>query len=166
MKKVKKIIIIIILCLLCGLVGYFGTLTLDKMKNKGTVNITVTFDDNESFILENTNKLTKEDALKEWPYIINIENTGDAKGLYQIIIKDIDSNIERENLEYSLYLNDNEVSSSKLSDIKENILYTHEINGNTKQEYKLYIWVNDEFEEAKYEYKLEFNTIKAGGPGF
>lgn len=166
----KKIIGVILLCALIGVGTYFGTLYLDKLKNKGDVNVTVTFDDTETFKLETIKKMNKEEALKEWPYIMNVENTGEAKGLYQIIITDIEtSTIPRDKLEYVLKLDDEEVTSGSLKDVKGNILYTGEIEGNTKQNYKLYIWVIVDafnYEEDNYEYKLEFNTIKAGGPGF
>ena len=164
----KRIIGVILLCAIIGVVSYFGTLYLDKLKKGGDVNVTVTFDDTETFTIENIDKMDKEKALKEWPYIMNVENTGSGKGIYQIIITDMEkSTINREKLDYSLYLNDKEVTSGKLIDIKDNILYTGEIEGNTKQEYKLYVWVISEVDkEAVYEYKLEFNTIKSGGPGF
>lgn len=164
----KRIIGVIFLCAIIGVGAYFGTLYMDKLRKGGEVNVTVTFDDTETFTLETIKKMNKESALKEWPYIMNVENTGSGKGLYQIIITDEEkSTIKRESLEYSLYLDDKEVTSGKLKDIKDNILYTGEIEGNTKQTYKLYIWVIDEVkEDAIYEYKLEFNTIKSGGPGF
>ena len=112
--------------------------------------------------------MDKEKALKEWPYMIEVDNTGSGKGLYQIIITDVEtSTIKRDKLDYVLCLDDKEVSSGKLKDVKDNILYTGEILGKTKQKYKLYIWVTDEVDkEDNYEYKLEFNTIKTGGPGF
>ena len=164
----KRIIGVIFLCVVIGVGAYFGTLYLDKLKQGGDVNVTVTFDDTETFTLETIKKMDKQSALKEWPYIVNIENTGSGKGLYQIIITDEKkSTIDRDFLEYSLYLDDEEVTSGKMKDIKDNILYTGEIKGNTKQTYKLYIWVIEEVEkDSIYEYKLEFNTIKAGGPGF
>ena len=100
---------------------------------------------------------------------MHVENTGSNKGLYQIIIKDMKENtIKRDVLEYSLYLDDKEVKTGKLKDLKENILYTYEVNANTKQDYKLYIWANEEenVENPVYEYKLSFSVIKTGGPGF
>ncbi len=164
----KKIIGVILLCILFGVGAYYGTLYLDSLKKTGSVNVTVTFDDTETFKIESIVKMDKETALKEWPYIMEVENSGTGKGLYQIIITDVlTSTIKRDVLDYSLYLEDKEVVSGKLKDIKDNILYTGEIEGKTKQKYKLYIWVTSEVEkEANYEYKLEFNTIKAGGPGF
>ena len=164
----KKIIGVILLCLIVGVGSYFGTLYLDNLKKGGDVNLTVTFDDTKTFTLESIKKMNKEEALKEWPYIMELNNTGSGKGLYQIIITDIDkSTIERSKLDYALYQDEKEVISGKMKDIKNNILYTGEINGKTKQKYKLYIWVTEEVEkESIYEYKLEFNTIKSGGPGF
>ena len=164
----KRIIGVILLCGIIGVVAYFGTLYLDKLKKGGEVNLTVTFDDTESYIIPSVKKMTKEEALKEWPYIMEVDNSGSGKGLYQLIITDVDtSTIKRDNLEYILELDDKEVSSGKLSAIKDNILYTGEIEGNTKQKFKLFIWVVSEVDEKDtYEYKLEFNTIKTGGPGF
>ena len=164
----KKIIGVILLCIVFGVGAYYGTLYLDSLKKTGSVNVTVTFDDTETFKIESIEKMDKEKALKEWPYIMEVENSGSGKGLYQIIITDVlTSTIKRDTLDYSLYLEDKEVVSGKLKDIKDNILYTGEIEGKTKQKYKLYVWVTSEVEkESNYEYKLEFNTIKAGGPGF
>ena len=164
----KKIIGVILLCLIVGVVAYFGTLLLDNIRRGGDVNVTVTFDDTKTFKLETISKMDKEKALKEWPYMIEVDNTGSGKGLYQIIITDVEtSTIKRDKLDYVLCLDDKEVSSGKLKDVKDNILYTGEILGKTKQKYKLYIWVTDEVDkEDNYEYKLEFNTIKTGGPGF
>ena len=164
----KKIIGVIFLCLVIGVGTYFGTLYLDKLRKGGEVKVTVTFDDTETYIIPSIEKMDKETALKEWPYIMEVDNTGKGKGLYQIIITDGDEcTIKRDNLEYLLLLDDVEVSTGKLGDIKNNVLYTGEIEGNTKQKYKLYIWVFKEVDkEAKYEYKLGFNTIRSGGPGF
>lgn len=164
----KKIIGVIFLCLIVGVGAYFGTLYLDKLRKGGEVNVTVTFDDTETYVIPSVIKMDKEKALEEWPYMMEVENTGNGKGLYQILITDGDEvTIKRDSLEYLLLLDDKEVSSGKLGDIKDNVLYTGEIEGKTKQKYKLYIWVFREVDkEAKYEYKLEFNTIKSGGPGF
>lgn len=176
-KNVRKMIVItlitIVLCAIFGIATYYITLGIDKARKGGEVNVTVTFDDTESYVIPTTKKLTEEEALEEWPYIFKVENTGNAKGLYQIHIKDLeDSNISRDVLEYKLYKDDVKVSFGKLADLKEDLLYTYEIEGDTKQEYKLYIWVVEEeekekdSEEPKYEYKLEFTVIKDGGPGF
>ena len=164
----KRIIGVILLCGIIGVGAYFGTLYLDKLKKGGEVNLTVTFDDTETYVIPSVKKMKKEEALEEWPYIMELDNTGSGKGLYQLIITDIDkSTLKRDVLEYALYLEDKEIKSGKLSDIKDNILYTGEIEGKTKQKYKLYIWVTSEVDEKSvYEYKLEFNTIKTGGPGF
>ena len=164
----KKIIGVILLCLVMGVVAYYGTLYIDNLRKGGDVNVTVTFDDTETYVIPSIEKMNKEKALKEWPYMMDVENTGSGKGLYQIIITDKEtSTIKRDKLDYLLYLDDKEIKSGKLKDVKDNILYTGEINGKTKQRYKLYIWVNSEVEkESVYEYKLEFNTIKSGGPGF
>jgi len=182
-KKIIKIMVIFLLCIGCGFGAYFITYKIDASKKDGDVRLTVTFDDTETYIIPNITKMDEEEAMKEWPYIINLENKGTGKGLYQILIKDAkESTIEREYLSYALFLGDKKIASDELKNIKDNILYTYEIDGKTKQKYELYIWVSKDFpleevkeegeeipeekKETKYEYSLEFNTIKAGGPGF
>ena len=168
MKKGKLIIIGVILGLLSGVFGYFGTLYLDKLRKGGEVNVSVTFEDNEEFTIENNKKLTKEEGLKEWPYIFHVENKGDAKGLYQIkIIDSHDNTIERDDLAYAFMMDETEIKSGNLKDLSNDILYNGEINGNTKQDFKLYIWSNKDYEkEDIYKYKLDIVVIKTGGPGF
>ena len=169
-RMIKKVMITIILCIICGIGSYFGTLFLDNLRKGGNVSMKVTFDDTKSYVIPSVKKMTKDEALKEWPYMMDVHNEGNAKGLYQIIIKEKEkSNIQKDVLSYTLFLDDKEVSEGKVSDIKNNVLYTYEIDGGKKQRYKLYIWVNDDIddsEEKVYEYELTFNTIKAGGPGF
>ena len=167
-KKILRIIIVLILCAGSFIVSYYGTRYLDSLKNKGNASVTVTFDDTETYTIPSIKKMDKEEALKEWPYMMNVENKGSAKALYQIIIHDIEkSTIKRKSLDYALYLDEKLIQEGNLDSIKDNILYTYEIAGKKEQKYKLYIWSNEDLnEENIYEYYLEFNTIKAGGPGF
>ena len=167
MKKGKVIIVTILLCVLSGILAYFISLKIDMLRKGGNVDIKVVFDDTETYIIPSVKKLTKEEALKEWPYKLKINNSGSAKGLYQILIEDISNSIPRDDLEYALFQDEKEVQSGSLSKIKDNILYTYEIDGGKEQKYDLYIWcTNDHKDEDKYEYKLTFNVIKDGGPGF
>lgn len=174
-KKEKKrkntvsiIVVTILLCVISGIVTYYGTLAIDKARKGGEVAITVTFDDSETYRIPSISKMTKEEVGKEWPYIFKVENSGNAKGLYQLIIKDVsESNIKREDLDYALYLDEKMVKEGHLNDIKNDILYEYFIDKETIQEYKLYIWANKEQkEDSVYEYKLDFTVIKEGGPGF
>lgn len=166
-SKIKFIIISIILCLLSGVLAYFITLKIDMIRKGGNVDIKVTFDDTETYVIPSTKKMTKEEALKEWPYKLEVLNNGNAKGLYQIIITDVSDSIKREDLDYVLMLDEKEVSSGTLSNIKNNVLYTYEIDKNSKQKYDLYIWCTEnQDEKSTFEYKLTFNAIKDGGPGF
>lgn len=167
-KKVLNIISTIVLCIVLGIVAYFGSLAYDKAKKGGDVKVIVTFDDTETYVIPSTKKMTKEEALLEWPYIMEVKNEGNAKGLYQIKISDTEKSlISRKDLDYVLLLDDKEVTSGNLDTLKNDILYTYEIEGNQTQKYKLYIWSNALVdEEALYEYKLNFIVIKTGGPGF
>lgn len=189
MNIVLKIFIVIVLCCLCGVGTYFLTYHLDKAKKGGDVKLTVTFDDTTTYVIPSLNIMERDEALNEWPYIMHLSNKGTGTGLYQMIIKDAeDSTIKRECLSYVLYLSDEVVAEGKLKDIKDDVLYTYQIEGKQEQEYSLYIWVSSEIKEkekeenkeatgdseekeeepkeTKYEYKIEFNTIKTGGPGF
>ena len=167
-KKVKLIIITIILCIVTFIMGYYVTLTIDNAKIGDNVNIKVTYEDTDKASILSIKKMTKDEALKEWPYIFHIENTGSDKGLFQIIIKGEDSNnINDSDLEYILEESEKEVSSGNLSSIKNNILYEGKIDGIEKKEYKLYIYSNKDLEDdSVFEYTLKFNVIKMGGPGF
>ena len=167
MKKIKIILLTIVLCLLSGAIAYYVTLQIDKYRKGGNVDVKVTFDDTETYVIPSIQKMSKEEALKEWPYKVTVVNSGNAKGLYQIIIEDVSNSIQRDDLDYALFIDEKEVSSGNLKKIKDNILYTYEISANETQKYDLYIWcVKDQKEESKYEYKLTFNVIKDGGPGF
>lgn len=169
MNKVWKIIILILCALLVGVGAYFGTYYLDMLRKGGNVDIKVTFDDTKTYVIPVNTKLSREDALKEWPYIFKIENNGNAKGLYQIIIEDIEnSTIYRKDLDYVLILDDTEIVSGNLDKLDNNILYTSSIDGNKIQNYKLYIWSNSEETKSEdiYEYQIKLNAIKDGGPGF
>ncbi len=166
MKKVKLIIITLILCIVAFLIGYYVRLSLDKWKGGEDVNVKVVYEDSEIFTIPSIKKMSKKEALEEWPFIVHIENTGKDKGLYQIIIKAEDKSISTDNLEYVLMENDKEIKSDSLKNIKNDILLESEINGKEKKEYKLYIYSNKDYEEGNFSYKLTFNVIKSGGPGF
>ena len=163
----KKVLITIVLCIVFGVIGYFGTLKLDELRKDGDVSLNVVFEDNKEYEIPSIKVMKKEEALKEWPYIIHLDNKGKGTGLYQIILSEQENSIQRDNLDYVLLCDDKEVASGHLNEIKNNVLYQGEIKGETKKDYKLYIWVIKEVEEnSKFVYQLEFNTIKAGGPGF
>lgn len=153
MKKVGKIIGIIFLCGFSLVLGYFVTKYLDKNLYLDT-NILVTFEDTKEFNLESNSVLKKEDAIKEYPNKFKVENKSLKKVKYDIILKEIDSNVDKENLEYVLYEGDKEVASGSIKDIKD-ILYSSNLGMKKSIEYKLYIYLTKEKEEASYKYSLE-----------
>lgn len=165
--KIGKIIGIILFTLVIIGLSYFVTYEVDNyLKKQKNVNIEVTFDDTEFYTIPYTKKSDKETMLKEWPYMFTIKSSGNAKGLYQIIIKDkVINNIKRENLEYVLILDEKEVKTGLLSDISNNVLYESSIK-NSSQRYKLYIWNKDDIEKCEYSYQITINAIYEGGPGF
>ncbi len=156
--KFLKTIFKLIIFILFGVLVYYLSFNLSK-KYINDVNLQLTYDDTDTFTLENVNKLSKEDALKEWPYIFNIKNKSKRDSDYYLTIKDVSGNIKRDKLSYVIYVNDKKQTEGKLSDIKDNILVKNHIKGNDNQEYKLYIYVSSDLdtkiEELSYEYKIE-----------
>ncbi len=157
MKVLRAIIKLIIIGAFGFLVGFVSY----KISNKlvGNVDIKITFDDSKTFTLENVNKISKEEALKNWPYIFKLENTSSREADYQLIISDVSGNIKRNSLSYVLVRDDQELDSGKLDTIKDNILYQGHVDGKQVQNYKLYVYVNktldEKIEELSYEYKIE-----------
>lgn len=172
MKRIKigKVILIIFLSLVIVGISYVGSFYIDKLyKYNGNAKIKVVFDDTETYKIPNVLVSDKEKALSSWPYMFTITNEGNRKGLYQLIIKDIDtSTISRDKLDYVLVLDDKEIQEGSLSDIENDILYTYEIKKNTSQRYKIYIWSKSEDTKNDdiYEYQITLNAIEDFGPGF
>ena len=172
MKRIKigKVILIIVLSLVIIGISYVGSFYIDKLyKYNGNAEIKVVFDDTKTYQIPNVLKSDKEKALTTWPYMFTVTNDGNRKGLYQIIIKDVEtSTISRHKLNYLLVLDDKEIKEGSLSNLENDILYTYEIKKDTSQRYKIYIW--SESEETKeddiYEYQILLNAIEDFGPGF
>ena len=159
MKKWIKRIGLILLLIAVGALLAFGSYYFSKKYVKNT-NVKITFEDNESFTLEDITELSEEEALKLWPYIFHMENEGNRKANFKLIISDVDGDIKRESLDYYLMRDDKKVASGHLSDIKDNVLYKGETDKKEKNDYKLYIWVTKKDAGEKYEYniKLEFDN--------
>ena len=158
MKKrllIGKIIGTIGIMLFAMGISYVITYQLEKSLYEN-IDLLVTFEDNEYFSLENTNKLLKDEAIKTYPYIFTIENKGKSRALYEIKIKDEEfKNLERSNLDYVVLLNDKEVLSGSLSSVENNTLYKTSIEKKKTDTYKVYIYLNKEIEEASYKYSLD-----------
>ena len=159
MKKWIKRIGLIILLLAIGALLAFGSYYISKKYVKDT-NIKITFEDSESFILEDVTELSEEEALKLWPYIFHMENEGNRNAKFKLVITDKDGDIKRENLDYYLMRDDKKVASGHLSELSNNIIYKGEIDKKEKNDYKLYIWVTKKDAGEKYEYSinLEFDN--------
>ena len=159
MKKWIKRIGLILLLIAVGALLAFGSYYYSKKYVKNT-NIKITFEDNESFTLEDVTELSEEEALKLWPYIFHMENEGNRKAKFKLIITDIDDDIKRESLDYYLMRDDKKVASGHLSELTDNVLYKGETDKKEKNDYKLYIWVTKKDAGEKYEYniKLEFDN--------
>ena len=155
-NKVGKIILFIGICLFMTSLGYVVTKYLDKNLYLNT-NLLVTFEDYKEFNLENTDVLTKDEAILEYPNKFIIENRSLKNVNYSIKLIEIDSNIENDKLNYILYKNDKEIKSGLLSEI-DDILYQTDISIKKKDYYKLYIYLNEKEEEPKYTYKLEVTS--------
>lgn len=138
-------------------ISYIFTFYLEK-NNFQDVNLLVTFEDTEVFSLENLKKLEKEAALETYPYIFQIENKGKSSVDYEIKIIDKEiTNLERKQLNYVLYLNNEEIKSGNLGELKDNLLYNTKINKKKTDIYKLYIYLNEDLEDITYKYQLQVN---------
>lgn len=136
-------------------ISYLITYQLEKT-NYQDIKIIVTFEDTKTFKLENTNKLTKEEALKTYPYIFKVLNEG-KKTKYDITINI--NNQAKENLNYLLYEDLKLVKEGNLNDLKNNLLYTTTINKNQTKTYKCYVYGNQELTE-NYQYQIKINSKK------
>ena len=152
MKKVGKIIGFIGLCLFAVGASYFLTQYLDKNLYLNT-ELEVTLEDSKEFSLESKEKLTKEEAIKIYPNTIKVENKSLKKVNYTISI----DNKKTDNLDalsYVLYLNDEEVKSGDLKDLKDNLLYETKVGMKKTDTYKLYIYLNKDIEDIDYSYSI------------
>ena len=159
MKKWIKRIGLILLLIAVGALLAFGSYYYSKKYVKNT-NIKITFEDNESFTLEDVTELSEEEALKLWPYIFHMENEGNREANFKLVISDVSGDIKRDNLDYFLMRDDKKVTSGHLKDLEDNIIYKGSIDKKEKNDYKLYIWVTSKDAGEKYEYsiKLEFDN--------
>ncbi len=153
MKHLKKIVLTIIFCILAFGISYYATRYLEKNSFLNT-NLLITFEDTKEFTLENTNKLSKEEALETYPYIFTVENKGFGKVNYKLYLKDIENDVDKKNLDYILYKNDKEVGVGSLNDLKEGLLYTTNISLKSTDTYKLYVYFNTSLEDASYKYSI------------
>ena len=154
--KVGKIIGIILLCIFVMGISYVVSMYVDKNKY-GDINLNVTFEDTEEFKLENTNKQTKEEALKNYPYIFTLENKSLANLDFDLVIDDkLSEGLDRSSLDYIILVNDKEIASGSLNDIKDNILLKNKIERKKKDTYKVYIYFNEEV-SGEYSYSLKVN---------
>ena len=149
-NKVGKIVGFIGLCIFIAGISYIVTKYLDKNMYLNT-ELLVTLEDSKEFKLENTDKLTKEEALKTYPNTFKIENKSLKKVSYKVNIKK-DNDID--NINYILYLNDKEVSDGNLDDLKDNLLYENTINSKKTDTYKLYLYLNEEKEKIDFTYSI------------
>lgn len=151
-----KIMFVIGILILAMGISYVITYYFDRSLFTD-INLTVTFEDTKTFKLENTNKLTKDEVLLTYPYIFTVENNSFSSVSYNILINDITDSIDKSKLDYLLYLNDSLVKSGNLSDI-ENKMYQNKIKINGTDTYKLYVYFNEEIDDASYEYKIEITS--------
>ena len=153
-KRVGKVIGFIGLCIFVAGISYVLTKYLDKNMYLNT-ELVVTLEDSKEFSLENTNKLTKEEALKTYPNTFKIENKSLKKVSYKLLL----NSKEKDNLDkinYILYLNDKEIGTGKISSLKDNLLYKNTINRKKTDTYKLYLYLDDTKDiDYKYSIKVE-----------
>lgn len=155
--RLSKIIGFIGICIFVAGVSYIFTKYLDKNLYLNT-NILVTFEDTKEFSLESTEKLTKEEALKVYPNTFKVENKSLKLIKYSVIYEEKESNLEEDDLSYILYLNNKEIKDGKISDLKDNLLYNGSIKMKKTDVFKLYLYLNNEKDEVKYNYTIKIDS--------
>ena len=155
-NKVGKIILVLGICLFIVGISYIVTKYLDKNLYLNT-NLLVTFEDSKEFNLESTDVLNKEEALEVYPNKFTVENRSLKTVKYNVILTEIDSNINKENLSYILYLNDSEVKNGKISEI-DKVLYTRTVGIKKTDNYKLYLYLTEKENNAEFNYKIEIES--------
>ena len=151
---IGKIICFLGICLISMGVSYTITYYMEKSLYYD-IELLVTYEDTKSFKLENTNVLTKEEALKTYPYIFSLENKGKGEVTYQLKINDIKNSTTRDKLDYILYKNDEELKSGNLALLENDILITDSLEKDETIAYKVYIYLNEEIENLEYEYEIK-----------
>ncbi len=155
-NRIGKIIGFIGLCIFLVGVSYMVTSYLDKNLYLNT-NLEVTFEDTKDFSLENTKKLTKEEALKEYPNIIKVENKSLKKVNYQVELVLKEEGISKEKVHYVLYLNDKEIKEGTLDKLEKNILYNTNIGIKKIDTYKLYLYLEEDSSD-NFNYSILINS--------
>lgn len=168
MKKNKKKIITAFLVIFSFALSFILTYYYDKgIDSKKNASLELIYEDYEYCALENNSVLSKEDALKEWPFIFKMKNKGNTDSLYQLsILYDKENDMKIDSFNYILFINDEEVKNDKLINLDENILYEDKIKSNKENVYKLYIYKNKEDQGTVFKYSVKVNALLEGGPGF
>ena len=146
--------------LLIFTVGLSYTITyyLDKSLYND-INLLVTFEDTKTFTISNTNYLNLEEALETYPYIFKVKNKNE-KTEFNILIEDVNyKNVDRSNLNFILYKNNEVVKKGILGEIEDNILYKANISKNKTDTYKLFVYLNEELEDVEYEYLIKIESV-------
>ena len=110
-KVIKRIIIVLVILALGALTAFASYYISKKYVKKASLNLT--FEDSKSYVIPVVEELKEEDALKEWPYIMHLENTGKREANFNLFIKDVDGDIKREYLNYVIMKDDKKVESGK-----------------------------------------------------
>lgn len=166
-KKIILLIIINILLLLL-LAGLYFFILRENPKSSGGVNNTAA---GNIFVVHSSTYfggLINDTSLynsknKAFEYKFYIENQNDLDVSYKIYIIDLiekemgNNYVSRKDLTYSLFVNKNEVISSRNLDlITGDILYQSIINKNSKQDYILKIWTtNNDSQYYKFQLTVE-----------
>lgn len=180
MKKETKIILIaIIIVVFTLLVSYIWFLYFSKDKEKALANLEVALKDNGQGVnIEGLSPTSDKEAKKIKAYNFKVENKGNIKSRYQILLEETSIKNEdtyrqkellsRNTLRYQLILNDIVIKVDDMNNIKGNIIDERTIEKNHVNEYKLRIWIKENLDEEEwlgkyYHYKINIKSINKEG---
>jgi len=170
--------IVVLLFIILGAYAWYiyflkssGGFNLNK-GNRSTNSSGIIFQDDGNSVYDSNATSLEEDEVKDVPsYKFTVTNIKDNNAEYILYIEDLPVNaindgctestlLKRSQLKYQLSLNGKVIKDDKMSNIKDNVLDSRVINGNTINTYNLKVYIHDEAEEwlgKHYHYKVTIN---------
>lgn len=167
-KGTKQILgIVIVLIFVLGISYAFLTLTLkgDKELTMTSGSLSLQYEDENAITLEKTYPIRDDVGMELIPYEFRIENTGNVKALYDIILEENEENtLNHVWLKYSLKRNEEEWSiPEKITSLK--LKEGLEIDPGKRDSYQLRLWIDEgvgrEVENKVFKARVIINSVQS-----
>ncbi len=164
-RVVHKVNIVVLILFFLSLGLLIFSLYYAFFKEKTFINIKTVKDGDIAVIhskvdfgetIESFLNINSEDKASSYKFTVQNNNKHELN--YKIKLIDVTNvginRINLSSLNYSLYKNNNKISSGVVSDLKENIIITEKTLSNTKDSYELKLWSNKVTNDG-FKYKIE-----------